>query len=203
MRVTMLLLYVAGCGPPPRALLAGPIQKSGCAEGPEVTGALGESVRLGERNLTTIVVFLSRGGADEAADFIRQLDEQLLNRPVQMIGVVDLRHYNVVRRLAEERLKKSTAESRQKRRERRIERGLDASATFVDRWHVIGDFSGSLLERFGVSPEPPKPVAFVVGACGVRTGPFLELDATLRAVDHAAASSARRDASWSRARAAR
>jgi hypothetical protein len=200
MRVTLLSLLFA-CAPPPTRpqLLAGPIQKSiGCAEGPEVTDALGQPVHLGDRELTTVVIFLSRGAADEAADFVRQLDEQLLNRPVQMVGIVDLHKYSVVRRLAQQRLKKSAEESRQKRRDRRKARGVDASDTFVGRWHVIGDFDGGLLARYGVSPEPSRPVAFVVGTCGGRVGPLHEVAETLRAVDQAAARSARRDASFRR-----
>jgi hypothetical protein len=206
MRVILLSLLLA-CAPPPEKpqLLAGPIQKSiGCSEGPEVTDALGEPVHLDDRDLTTVIVFLSRGAADETADFVRQLDEQLLNRPVQMVGIVDLRKYSVVRRIAQQRLKKSAEESRQKRRERRQKRGVDASDTFVGRWHVVGDFDGGLLARYGVSPEPQRPVAFVVGTCGARTGPLHQVAETLHAVNQAAARSARRDGSFRRrARAAR
>ena len=193
MRVTLLCL-LCGCAPQHHSL-AGPIPKSaGCPEGPEVTDALGERVRLGEPELTTVVVFLSRGTADEAADFVRQLDEELLNRPVQMVGIVDLHRYSALRRLAEIRLKTSAKESRQKRRDRRVARGADASDLYVNRWHVVGDFDGGLLARFGVSPDSARPVAFVVGRCGKRSGPFSEVPATLRAVDHAAPKTARKSA---------
>jgi hypothetical protein len=192
MRASLPLLFLFACAPSSRQLLAGPLPKSGaCPEGPEVTDALGEPVRLGDHDLTTIVVFLSRGAGDEASDLVRRLDEQLLNRPVQMVGIVDLRKYRLVRRLADQRLKKSAAESREHRRERRVAHGVDASDTYVRRWHVIGDFDGKLLERFGVAPEPPRPVAFVISACDHRAGPFQELEATLRAVDHAASKRAR------------
>jgi hypothetical protein len=168
-----------------------------CPDAPEVIDALGEKVRLGTNpdRLTTVVVLFSRSAAEDASDLIRQLDERLLNGPVQMVGVVDLRKYaHVFRSVAERQLKKSAAESRDRRRERRQKRGVDASPTFVDRWHVIGDFDGSLLLRFHVDPDPSVPVAYVVGSCGQVSGPFHDVEGTLRAVNHASSRSARRPA---------
>src|SRR3954447_26240251 len=72
MRVTLLAL-LAACAAPPHPLLAGPPPKTaGCAEGPEVTDALGETVRLGDQQLTTVIIFLSRGAADEGTEFVRR-----------------------------------------------------------------------------------------------------------------------------------
>jgi hypothetical protein len=206
MRTLLALSLFVGCANPSSSgRLAGPIQKSGaCSERRfDVKDSLGESVALGsnEEQLTTVVVLLSRGASDEASLFIRQIDERLLNAPVQIIGIVDLHRYGGVlaRSLAERSLKKAAADSREKRRKRREQQGVDASPTFVNRWHVIGDFAGKLLARFGVSPEPPEPVAFVVTPCGQIRGPFHDVNATLAAVGHPVPAKTARKPSSSRA----
>lgn len=196
MRKLLLLAVLAGCvetAPQKHELVAGPIQKRaapGCSEGLHLalTDALGDRVRLGspDQRHVTIVVFMSRGAKDEAAEFLRSLDERLLNQPVESVGVVDVRKYGgVMRPIAEHQLSKAAGDGRDKRRKRREERGLDASQEYVSRWHLIGDFDGKLLERFGVEPEPQHPLAFVVDRCGQVGGPLREVDAVVSAVDHA------------------
>jgi hypothetical protein len=197
MRLMLIGCALVACAPrAPR--LGGEIKRvAGHCAVTEVTDALGEKVQLGNnpQSLTTVVVFISRSAADDAADLVRQLDERLLNGPVQMVGIVDLKKYGrVFRSIAERQLRKSAADSRERRRQRRQKRGVDASPTFVDRWHVIGDFDGSLLQRFHVDPEPSPPVTFVVGACGQVSGPFRGVDETVRAVNSASSRSARRPA---------
>jgi hypothetical protein len=199
MRMLLLLALVAGCGaqPPPRGLLAGPVQKRAhCPEGLHLslTDALGDHVKLGapDQREVTVMVFMSRGGKDEAADFLRSLDERLLNEPVESVGVVDVRKYSgLMKPLAEHQLSKAAGDGRDKRRKRREERGLDASAESVDRWHLIGDFDGKVLEKFGVEPEPQHPLGFVVDKCGQVGGPHKDVDGLISAVDQAMSGSKR------------
>ena len=203
MRTLLALCLFVGCAHP-ATRLAGPIQKTGgCLERRfDVKDSLGESVALGanEEQLTTVVVLLSRAASEDASQFIRQIDEHLLNAPVQIVGIVDLHRYGgLARSLAERSLRKAAAESREKRRKRREAQGVDSSPTFVNRWHVIGDFAGRLLGRFGVALDPKEPVAFVVTSCGQVRGPFHDVDATLAAVGHAVPAKTARTPSSSRA----
>src|SRR5437016_3890019 len=92
---------------------AAPLQKSApaCSDGLHLwlTDALGDPVVLGapDQRRVTIVVFMSRGAKEEAAGFLRTLDEKLLNGPVESLGVVDLRKYGgLTRDLAQWRLKR-------------------------------------------------------------------------------------------------
>jgi hypothetical protein len=209
MRTLLALSLVLGCAnsssSSSHGRLAGPIQKTGaCSERRfDVKDSLGESVSLGsnEEQLTTVVVLLSRAASEEASQFIRQIDERLLNAPVQIVGIVDLHRYSgaLSRSLAERSLRRAANDSREKRRQRRQKQGVDASPTFVNRWHVIGDFAGKLLARFGVQPEPPEPVAFVVNSCGQVRGPFHDVNATLAAVGHGVPAKTARTSSSSRA----
>jgi hypothetical protein len=138
-------------------------------------GVLGEPIALGPpaQARTTIVFFMSRATRDESAAFARAVDEQLLTAPVESIGIVDMHRYGgLLRGLAMSALRRATAEGRQRRRERREAHRVDASPTVVDRWHMVGDFDGTLFDRFGVGRDPAHPVAFVLDRAGGLHGPF-------------------------------
>jgi hypothetical protein len=142
---------------------------------------------------------MSRTAKDEAATFLRDLDEHLLNGPIESVGIVDVRDYGgITRGLVQRRLKKALEEGRDRRRERREQRGIDASPSYVNRWHLVGDFDGALASRFGVGPEPAHPVAFVVDRCGVVNGPLRDVGRVLTAVAHAVSSSKSRKSAAAR-----
>jgi hypothetical protein len=123
-----------------------------------------------------VLIFMSKRARDASAAFARAVDEKLLDRPVESISIVDVRRYaGVLKSLASSYLRRSAEEGKVKRRERRQAAGVDASATAVDRWHLIGDFDGSLFARFGVEAEPKQPLAFVVDAGGALHGPFRDV----------------------------
>ncbi len=148
-------------------------------------GVLGDAVHLGPpaQARTTIVYFMSQRAKDASSAFARTVDETLLNAPVEAVGIVDVRRYGgLMRRLASSYLRKSADEALAHRRERRLASGLDASAEFVNRWHLVGDFDGSLFERFGVEREPARPLAFVLDRQGGVHGPFAEVAGVLAAV---------------------
>jgi len=152
---------------------------------------LGEAVSLpcaGQQLKATVLFFMSKRSKDESAAFARAVDEKLLNGPVQSVGIVDLRRYGGIwRGLAMSRLRKSASDGRDHRRERRVARGIDASPEVVNRWHLIGDFDGSIFERFGVEREPARPIAFVLDRAGELRGPYSELTGLFDAVARALA----------------
>ncbi len=156
-----------------------------------LTDALGGAVRLGAgQERVAVVVFMSRSSGDESKKFLRALDEKLLNGPVDSIGVVDLERYGGLwRSIAERRLRSALVEGRAARKERRLACGADASPSFVDRWHLIGDFDGAVLGAFGVDREPPHPVAYVVDRSGALSGPYSELGALVDAAQRSASAS--------------
>jgi hypothetical protein len=151
-------------------------------------GVLGDAVSLGppQQARTTIVYFMSRRAKDDSSAFARAVDETLLNAPVESVGIVDVRRYGgILRRLATSYLRKSADEALAHRRERRQAKGIDASPEFVNRWHLVGDFDGSLFSRFGVVSEPAHPLAFVLDRTGDVYGPFADVKSLLSAVrDH-------------------
>jgi hypothetical protein len=168
---------------------------SGYAAAPvhlSLQGVRGESVCFGspEQARTTIVYFMSRRAKEESSAFARAVDEVLLNAPVESVGAVDLRRYaGMLRRLATSYLRKSGDEALAHRRERRVAKGIDASDEVVNRWHLIGDFDGSLFGRFGVESDPPHPLAFVLDRAGAVQGPFRDVQSLVSAVrDHGIAS---------------
>jgi hypothetical protein len=125
----------------------------------------------------TILIFMSRRAQEASAAFARAVDERLIDRPIESIGVVDVRRYGgILRRLATSYLRRSAEEAKVRRRARRQARGVDASAAAVDRWHLVGDFDGSLFGRFGVEAEPKQPLAFVVDGAGELHGPFRDVE---------------------------
>lgn len=153
-----------------------------------IRDVLGNPVQIGtpDRSKLTLVVFISRSSKDEAADLLQEIDDKLMDRPIETVAIVDVTKFaGILHRAASRQLRKSAQEARVKRRERREQRGVDASPAAVDRWHLVGDFSGANLDRFGVAREPAHPVAFVVGCSGAMLGPFHDAEALLAAVDQA------------------
>lgn len=148
-----------------------------------ITDVLGNQVQLGAAPAPTVLIFMSRTARAASATFARAVDERLLDRPIESIGIVDVRRYaGLLRRLATSYLVRSAKEAKVTRRERREAHGVDASERAVDRWHLVGDFDGSLFARFGIAAEPKEPLAFVVDAAGALHGPFLEVDKVVAAV---------------------
>jgi hypothetical protein len=135
----------------------------------------------------TVLIFMSRRSQDASATFARAVDERLIDRPIESIGIVDVRKYaGMLRGLAGSYLRRAAVEARVRRRERRQARGVDASPQAVDRWHLVGDFDGSLFARFAVEADVPQPLAFVVDCAGDVHGPFRDVDAVAGAVEHGA-----------------
>jgi hypothetical protein len=156
-----------------------------CPTGLKVTirDSLDERIELGAplQQFVTIVLVTDPSAQDKTTTLFRELDERLLNAPVETVGIVDLRRYaGIARRWVEWRLRKAAGEARAARRTRRERRGVDASAPFVDRWHLVGDFSGELLARFG--GHGALPAAFVVDRCGTVRGPLRDATAVLAAL---------------------
>ena len=150
-----------------------------------VEDVLGARVAVGAPGQArpTIVIFMSRRCSDASAAFARGVDEALLDQPVDSIGIVDVRRYGgMLRRLATSYLRKSAHEAQQHRRQRRVARGIDASPEVVGRWHLVGDFDGALFARFGVTAEPARPVAFVLGRSGAVHGPYGDVPSVVAAV---------------------
>ena len=173
---------------PPRHY-AGECQLVGLANGRTVqlatTDVLGRPVQLGTPGQArpTVVFFVSRTSKDEASELMQTVDDQIMTRPIDTVAFVDVTRYaGILHKAASWQLRKSAEEARVKRRQRREERGVDASAEAVDRWHLVGDFSGTELARFGVAREPAHPIAFVVGCSGAVLGPFHDADSLLAAV---------------------
>jgi hypothetical protein len=151
-----------------------------------VEDALGESVPLGmpSQARPTILFFMSERSRDESAEFARAVDEKLLNGAVESLAIVDVRKYGgmLFKRICQSHLRTKAKEARDKRRQRRVERGLDSSTAVVNRWHLAGDFTGAWFSRFGVERDPAKPVAFVVDRDGALRGPFRDPGEVLAAV---------------------
>ena len=168
--------------------LAAPITRAhaGSAVSLDLHDVLGERVALPAPARATVLFFMSRRAQDECNAFGRDIDEQLLDAPVESVAFVDVRRYGGwLRRLAESRMKKSALEAREHRRERRIEHGANASSDVVNRWHLVGDFDGALFSQFGVEGEPAHPLAFVLDRKGALRGPFREVRAVVEAVGDA------------------
>jgi hypothetical protein len=159
---------------------AAPVQLS-------LVDVLGNQVQVAAAShMPTVLIFMSKSAQAASATFARQVDERLLDRSIESIGIVDVRRYGgILRRLATSYLKRSAEEAKVRRRERREARGVDASPAAVDRWHLVGDFDGSLFSRFGVAAEPSQPLAFVVDGAGERHGPFYDVDRVVAAATSA------------------
>jgi hypothetical protein len=154
----------------PRARAITPVQLA-------LHGVLGDAVSLGppRQARTTVVFFMSRRAKEASAKLASAVDEMLLQAPVELVGIVDVRRYGgMLRSLATSYMKKSADEALRQRRERRLARGVDASPDVVNRWHLIGDFDGALFERFGVEREPARPLAFVLDRDGGVHGPYAD-----------------------------
>jgi hypothetical protein len=184
--------------------VAGRLPKHGhCGDGLhlKVTDALGKPVALGapDQERVTVVIFMSRSSKDEAAEFLGELDTKLLNDPVESLSVVDVRNFGgVMRGIASWQLKRAAADARDKRKQRRETGGLDASEEFIDRWHLVGDFDGKIMDKFGVAAEPQHPVAFVVDRCGVVGEAHRDVGELMAEVDHVVASKTSRAAGSSK-----
>jgi hypothetical protein len=208
MRKLLWVAVLAGCATSQatqgkRNFVAGPIQKHGGCEGLhlKMTDALGGSVALGspDQERVTVVVFMNRDNKDEAADFLRDLDKKLLDEPVDSLGVVDVRKYGgVMRSVANWELKRAAERSRAKRKERREQQGRDVSKDELDRFRLVGDFDGKVLEQFGVGAEPKQVVAFVVDRCGAIGSPHHDVESLMAEVNQTVAKSASRSARVSR-----
>lgn len=147
-----------------------------------VTDVLGKQVSVASK-LPTVLIFMSRSAKDASSAFARAVDERLLDRPIESVGIVDVRKYGgLLRSLATKYLKRSAEDAKVKRRERREARGVDASPAAVDRWHLVGDFDGALFAQFGVEAEPKQPLAFVVDCGGALHGPYRDVDPLVAAV---------------------
>lgn len=148
-----------------------------------VADVLGERVDVAPHaHNPTVLIFMSRTAKDASSLFARTVDERLLDQPVELVGIVDVRRYGgIFRGLATSRMRRSEEEARVARRQRRLDHGVDASPAAVDRWHLVGDFDGALFRRFGVETEPAQPVAFVVDGAGELHGPFRDVDTVVAA----------------------
>jgi hypothetical protein len=184
----VVLAFLAGCATEQRPYQAAePIQKVAGRE-PAVrlsfNDALSRPVQLGGQERVTVVIFFSRNSKDAAGELSKRVDEDLLDGPVDMVSVVDLRKYSgaLPSAIARKKLKKSQEDGRTRRRERRQQRGVDASDSFVDRWHLVGDFDGKIFDAFHVDPEPNPPVVFIVDRSGAFLGPYSDVETVLGAV---------------------
>lgn len=160
---------------------------------PALVDVLGAAVALpAPSREPTVLIFMSRAAKDASSAFARSIDEKLLDRPIESIGIVDVRKYGgILKRMATSYLKRSAEEAKVRRKERRVAAGVDASPAAVDRWHLIGDFDGSLFTRFGVGTEPAQPLAFVLDGAGAVHGPYQDVGAVVAAVSAATAHPAR------------
>jgi len=174
------------------ALLAGFAGRAAAFE-LHAVDVLGRSVDAAAARGPTVFFLMSKRCKEASAAFATAVDERLVDKPVESVGIVDVRRYSgLLRGLCTSAMKRSVEESRNKRRERRQARGVDASAAAVDRWHLIADFDGSLFARFGVAGDPEQPLAFVVDAAGALHGPFRDVDRVVAAVSSPSAAPAGR-----------
>jgi hypothetical protein len=193
MKRVLFALLVAGCAgekaPPPPRTPADVQRVSGREIDLSLGDVLGRPVRLGGQAPVAVVVFISRESKEESSELLRRLDERLLNAPIETVGIVDLRRYGsgLMRKIATRKLKQSAEDSRNRRRERREAKGSDASPANVDRFHLVGDFDGSIYSKFGVEEEPDHPVAYVVQRSGAVQGPYRDADSLAAAVGQALA----------------
>jgi hypothetical protein len=146
----------------------------------------GQPVMLGApaQPRVAVVFFLSRQSREESGDFIGSVDEKTLDTPIDQIAIVDLHKYSgiAIKPIAMRQMRKSMPASLASRRQRREARGVDASEEAVRRWHLIGDFDGSLFARFQVAADPMHPVAFVVDRSGELHGPYTDVTQVVSAV---------------------
>jgi hypothetical protein len=156
-------------------------------------GSFGETISLGppEQARTTIVFIMSPKAQEESNAFGREVDERTLDADIDSVAIVDLHRYGGwLRGLASSRLRKAAEETLARRRARRQGRGADGAngATnndeIVRRWHLVGDFDGSLLMRFAVAADPGHPLAFVLDRRGALQGPFRQVADVITAVAH-------------------
>jgi hypothetical protein len=159
----------------------------------QIVDVLGATVRIAvPAAAPTVLIFMSRRSQDASAALARAVDERLIDRPIESIGIVDVRRYaGMLRGLASSRLRRAAEQAKERRRERRQARGVDASAAAVDRWHLVGDFDGSLFARYAVAADLQQPLAFVVDCAGRLHGPFRDGDAVALAVEHGSTRPAR------------
>jgi hypothetical protein len=153
-----------------------------------IPGVLGDAIALGppEQAHTVILFFMSRRAQDECATFGREIDERTLDADVESVAIVDVHRYGgLMRSLALSRLRQSAQASLARRRSRRQARGIDLSNGAANRWHLVGDFDGSLFSRFNVAPDPQHPIAFVLDRRGALHGPYSDSKAVVAAVDEA------------------
>src|SRR5262249_55258458 len=118
-------------------------------------------------------IFTSRNSQEESTELGRGVDERLLGRPIQQVVIADVKRFGgITRPLANMRLESSAKEGLDRRRKRREQQHVDASPREVNRWHLIGDFDGWLLKKFGVPQALSHPRAFVVERSGEVHGPY-------------------------------
>ncbi len=123
-----------------------------------------------------LVALTNPYASEQCRAVLAQIDEVLLNEPaLETFLVVDVVGYDnfITRGPARGRLRRSLADARSRRRERRLARGADASDAQIDRFHLVGDFEGRILRLFGVDSFDAGPVAFVVDGDGTVVGPFV------------------------------
>jgi hypothetical protein len=168
--------------------LLGGTATAGPATPVALKGVLDEPVALGppQQARTTILFFMSRRAREACSTFGGAVDERLLDVAVESVGIIDVRPYaGWMRPIATSRLRREAEAARERRRQRRIARGVDASAEVVNRWHLIGDFDGSLFARFGVQAEPERPLAFVLDREGRLRGPYDDVSTLVAVVAEA------------------
>ena len=149
-------------------------------------GALGERIAVGppEQARTMVVFVMSRRAQEESSAFGRTVDEHTLDADLESVAIVDLRRYGGwLRRLASARLHRAAEDALARRRARRPPHSDEQA---IRRWHLVGDFDGSLLGRFAVAPDPAHPLAFVLDRGGALHGPFHQVAEVLTAVAAAA-----------------
>jgi hypothetical protein len=154
-----------------------------------VTGVLGDVVALAppEQARPVILFFMSPNAKEESVSFGREVDERTLDADVESVAIVDLHRYGRwLRSLVLSRLRRSAEEVRAHNRTRRQARGLDSSDGAVNRWHLVGDFDGSMFSRFRVAPDPQHPCALVLDTRGALHGPYRDVAAVVAAVGEAA-----------------
>jgi hypothetical protein len=176
--VILTVVLLGGLPPAARADAAAPVHLA-------VDDVLGERVVLGapEQARATIVFFMSRRAQEAATAFARAVDEQLLDRPVEHVSIVDVQRFGgLLRSIATARLRTAATDARARRRARRVAAGCDSSDGVVNRWHLIGDFDGSLFGRFGVGRDPAKPLAYVVDRAGAVHGPYFDAASVTSAI---------------------
>jgi hypothetical protein len=151
---------------------------------------LGRPVRVGpsQPGPVSVVYLMTRDSREESSELARDVDKQLLERPIEQVAIVDLHKLSSFSRgIARSQLRKAANESLEKRRQRREAQGVDASPRAVNRWHLIGDFDGRYFELFDVPRDLQHPLVFVVDRSGRVRGPYRDatrVEAAIRRADH-------------------